>query len=223
MLIWRRGHLTEFLREFLRKEGLGIHRHGPVCASCKQSILLPNPATSNPPPAVLTRCRDCFGECVECSECCVARHGRIPLHRTEEWTGTFWRKRSLHSLGLVVQLGHAYDECHQPDKGHDMTVIDSHGIHTVAVSFCACERALTANKRVQVLRAGWYPASMTDPQTCATLAVLEEFHLLHLKGALNVHDFIAAVSRRTDGAKVTTPPVCCSFCFFLLHSELTCT
>ncbi|KAF7983646.1 hypothetical protein HWV62_20596 [Athelia sp. TMB] len=123
-----------------------------------------------------------------------------------EWTGRYWRKRTLASLGLVVQLGHGHDKCHHPGDKMDMTIIDSHGVHTIGARFCACERALTANKRQQLLRAGWYPASVTDPQTCATLAVLEEYHLLHLKGALNVHDFVAAVSRRSDPANLSTPP-----------------
>ncbi|KAF7965199.1 hypothetical protein HWV62_45095 [Athelia sp. TMB] len=179
MLLWKRGHVNEYLHKFLRQDGLGEHRHTPVCENCKKRI--PIPAADSPP-------------------------SRMPLHRTEEWTGSFWRKRTLRSLGLVVQLGHLYDGCNCPDAGHEMTVIDSHGIHTLTVNFCACERASTASKRVQMLRAGWYPASLTDPQTCATIAVLEEYHLLNLKGALNVHDFIGAVCRRTDATMVTTPP-----------------
>lgn len=212
MLIWRRGHVTEFLHEFLRRDGLGSHQHGPTCSTCLQPVPSQDPSLQDPqqassPQTFLTRCRDCFGDCIECNECCVARHRRMPLHRTEEWTGAFWRTRSLHSLGVVVQLGHSHDICYHPDTGCDMTIIDSHGIHTVAVNFCACERSLTAMKHVQLLRAGWYPASMADPQTCATLAALEEFHLLNVKGALNVHDFIGAVSRRTNAAKITMPPV----------------
>ncbi|KAF7966211.1 hypothetical protein HWV62_39676 [Athelia sp. TMB] len=57
----------------------------------------------------------------------------------------------------------------------------------------------TGLRRMQLLRAGWYPATMTNPQTCATLAVLEEYHLLLLKGALNVHDFIAADREKAMG------------------------
>ncbi|KAF7972629.1 hypothetical protein HWV62_17380 [Athelia sp. TMB] len=206
MRIWKQDHVNEFLSEFLRRDGLGGHHQIPVCASCKKTIPMPDPLATVPPRTVLTRCRDCYGDCVECSRCSVLRHSRMPLHRTEEWSGSFWKPRTLRSLGLVVQLGHAHDVCYTPDSGHNMTVIDSHGVHSVDVSFCACERSLTASKRLQMIRAGWYPASMTDPQTCATLAVLEEYHLLHLKGALNVHDFISAVSSRSDASNVTTPP-----------------
>ncbi|KAF7969167.1 hypothetical protein HWV62_28172 [Athelia sp. TMB] len=227
MFLWKRDHVTEFVQEFVRHEALGTHRHRAICSTCKEEIPTPprpnikplspsNDDPSTPPhnapsPILLMRCRDCFGDCVECSKCCLMRHSRLPLHRTEEWTGIFWQRKTLRSLGLVVQLGHGHDACHHPDagpehKGHEMTIIDSHGIHGVTVNFCACERALTCNKRQQLLRAGWYPASVTDPQTCATIPVLEEYHLLNLKGALNVRDFVAAVSRRADAGKVTTPP-----------------
>lgn len=107
----------------------------------------------------------------------------------------------------MVQLGHPQTVCYHPDKLANLTVIDSHGIHEIAARFCDCERALLANKRQQLLRAGWYPASVTDPQTCATFRVLDEFHLLNLKGALNVHSFVGALDSRTDATKVAMTPV----------------
>lgn len=104
MLVWKRGHVTEFLRESLRRDGLGSHRHGPVCSTCLQAIPPRDTQPANTLQIFLTRCRNCFGDCVECSACCVARHSRMPLHRTEEWTGVYWHKRSLHSLGLVANV-----------------------------------------------------------------------------------------------------------------------
>ncbi|KAF7964913.1 hypothetical protein HWV62_1753 [Athelia sp. TMB] len=72
MQIWKADHVTEFLREFLRRDGLGEHRHGPVCATCKEPIPLPDteravvpmedvqpPLGVQSPPIFLTRCRDC--------------------------------------------------------------------------------------------------------------------------------------------------------------------
>ncbi|KAF7968026.1 hypothetical protein HWV62_32158 [Athelia sp. TMB] len=242
MLIWRQGHITEFLHELIRHEGLREHRHGAVCATCRKPVPIPQPrspgdeadddetadneaadnepadnekvgdevsddeACSDTPPPGLMRCEDCFGDCVECVSCCLERHARLPLHRTKEWTGNYWRKKSLKKLSLVVQLGHPGTICHTPDKAFSLTVLDSHGIHVVAACYCKCERSLRASRRAQLLRAGWYPASVTDPGTCATFRVLEEFHLQNLKGALNVHNWIGAVEMRTDGMKIAKTP-----------------
>lgn len=107
----------------------------------------------------------------------------------------------------MVQLGHPGTVCHNPDNVFKLTVLDSHGIHEVAARYCQCELALQASKRAQLLRLRWYPASVTDPTTCATFRVLEEFHLQHLKGALNVHNWIGALAMRTDGTKVSLTPV----------------
>lgn len=86
-------------------------------------------------------------------------------------------------------------------------MLDSHGIHEVTARYCGCERALLASKRAQLLRIRWYPATVTDPTTCATFRALEEFTLLNLKGALNVHNWIGALAMRTDGTKVSLTPV----------------
>ncbi|KAF7978528.1 hypothetical protein HWV62_45709 [Athelia sp. TMB] len=125
---------------------------------------------------------------------------------SSEWTGQFWRKRALQDLGLVVQLGHPGTVCHHPDNPLEFVVADSHGIHQVNTRYCACELSLTTNKRRQLLNAGWYPATVTNPHTCATIRVLDEFHLQNLKGGINVQSFVAALARQTDATKVSPPP-----------------
>lgn len=128
----------------------------------------------------------------------------------QQWTGRYWHNKTLKDLGLIVQLGHPGTPCRNPDNVFNMTVLDSHGIHQVSACFCKCERALHASKRAQLLRARWYPATVTDPTTCATFRVLEEFHLQNLKGALNVHNWIGALAMRTDGTRVALTPVSCN-------------
>ncbi|KZP27106.1 hypothetical protein FIBSPDRAFT_712253, partial [Athelia psychrophila] len=152
-------------------------------------------------------CQDCHGDFVECATCCLKRHELLPLHRTQQqWTGRYWDNKTLKDLGLIVQLGHPGTPCRNPDNVFNMTVLDSHGIHQVSACFCKCKRALHASKRAQLLRARWYPATVTDPTTCATFRVLEEFHLQNLKGALNVHNWIGALAMRTDGTRVALTP-----------------
>jgi hypothetical protein len=113
-------------------------------------------------------------------------------------------------------MGHYDTPCLNPAPTLPITVLDHNGIHKVAVRFCDCERALLSDKRIQCLRAGWYPATVTDPQTCATFRVLEEFHLLNLTGGLNVHDYIGALERRTDGSRTTLAPVRPQLCLILI-------
>ncbi|KIM81001.1 hypothetical protein PILCRDRAFT_9047 [Piloderma croceum F 1598] len=107
--------------------------------------------------------------------------------RDHEWNGNFWEKQMLKDLGLVMQFGHSNGLCLNPGPIIAGMIIEHNGIHPV-------------------LRAGLYPASVSDPQSCATFQVLEEFHLLNLTGGLNVHDFIGALERRTDATGVTLTP-----------------
>lgn len=93
-----------------------------------------------------------------------------------------------------------------------MTVLHSNGIHRVNVCYCDCSRA--SGRRAQLLNVGWYPATITDPRTCATTVVLDHFHRLNLAGNMNVLDFIAALEQHTDGTKVEETPVS----FLLRHN-----
>lgn len=127
----------------------------------------------------------------------------------QEYTGVFWRKVTLYDLGHTTQLGHGHlqSPCYSTGAALDITVLDGSGIHKVKVRFCECQESSFASKRVQLLRAGWYPASLTDPESCATFRVLEEFHMLHVTGALNAHEFIQALERRTDSSRIEFTPV----------------
>lgn len=90
MKVWADTHIDEFLHELLRKEGLGSHRQRPQCVTCKVALTatpaLPNHDEADHSSSALSpllRCRDCFGDCIECLACCLQRHARLPLHCTE--------------------------------------------------------------------------------------------------------------------------------------------
>ncbi|KAF7372003.1 CxC2 domain-containing protein [Mycena venus] len=106
-----------------------------------------------------------------CQTCIVKWHAVLPMHWIQEWNGTFFEQRSLSSLGLVMQLGHLVGySCSNPSRAHkDFVVIDTTGIHNVTVNFCLCDGRL--EKRQQLMRVCWWPATARDPQTCATFAV----------------------------------------------------
>ena len=131
------------------------------------------------------------------------------------WNGLYFQRSSLKTLGLRVQLGHPPGRfCPTKQPGHkDFAVIDTNGIHSVAVDFCRC---VQVEHRSQLLRIGWWPATPLEPQTCATMAVLRHFHLLNLQGNVTGYSFYRALEYQTDNTGLNPPLVnssCLSFMF----------
>ncbi|KDQ65191.1 hypothetical protein JAAARDRAFT_91545, partial [Jaapia argillacea MUCL 33604] len=104
---------------------------------------------------------------------------------------------SLKNIGLHVQLGHSPGNvCPTRYSGHkDFVVLHMNGIHQVTLDYCAC-RGL--HRHMQLLMAGWWPATPLEPQTCATLHVLRHFQLLNLQGKLTAFDFYQVMELQTD-------------------------
>ncbi|KAK7052704.1 hypothetical protein R3P38DRAFT_2432528, partial [Favolaschia claudopus] len=161
------------------------------------------------------RCVDqaCFGEQLYCSQCIVEMHKLHPTHFVEKWDGThFVRKRSwLQQLGLVVQLGHPpgvvcpYGE----SAAHDFVLYDLSGVHELSVRFCGCRTRATGEKierRVQLLRACWWPATVHLPNTCVTFGALRLFQLLNCMGKLSAYDFLRGLELFTNNDGLDPPP-----------------
>ncbi|KAJ7678300.1 hypothetical protein DFH06DRAFT_975917, partial [Mycena polygramma] len=171
-------HRMPYLRELLRRDGLG-EASDVVCPGCTSGV-----------PAY--RCRDCKGNLLFCKECCLMRHAANPLHIIDCWNGVFFVKSTLRDLGLRVQMGHPPNEaCGKPEPAREgFVIIHDGGIHYVDVDYCACERRRAAGAHhIQLLRAGWYPASPKRPQTCMTLTSLERFHMEALQAKTTMYDF----------------------------------
>ncbi|KAJ7740757.1 hypothetical protein DFH07DRAFT_698699, partial [Mycena maculata] len=151
----------------------------------------------------LFKCLDC-GQFLQCKKCCVEGHVCTPLHRIEEWNGQFWIPVTLRELGLVYQLGHGGMACPYLDpRLLTMTVLELPYIHRVHYRYCKCQKAAHVTNLQQCLRNGWYPATITDPATCASFRTLETFRLQNVVGNMNVHDFITAIERQTDATAST--------------------
>ncbi|KAJ7154647.1 hypothetical protein C8R46DRAFT_1227479 [Mycena filopes] len=152
-----------------------------------------------PPDRRVFRCDEC-GQFLQCKDCCVERHQMSPLHFLKVWNGDFWVSKTLQSLGLIYQLGHQGGACPRPNAVvRSMVVMETSGIHEIKYRRCGCARASTMNHVQELMRNGWYPATATDPDTCATLRVLERFRLLNVVGNVNAHDFVTTLERSTDG------------------------
>lgn len=114
---------------------------------------------------------------------------------------------SLHQLGLRLQLGHIQGvNCPFREQGHkDFIVLDSNGIHNVAIDFCGC--AGGPARYLQLLEVGWWPSTPLDPQTAATMSVLRLFHVTNLQGQVTPTDFYRTLEQMTSGDGLTILPV----------------
>ncbi|KAJ7797034.1 hypothetical protein B0H14DRAFT_3093238 [Mycena olivaceomarginata] len=160
---------------------------------------LPNPKRLEP--------SDCAGGVLLCKACVVDKHVELPLHVIYEWNGIFFTKSSLRDAGLRIQFGHLPRErCAHPQPGNaGFVVLHNNGIHTVNIDFCGCDSAMRADPYIQLLRAGWYPATDERPQTAATFSVLDTFHLHTLQAKTTAYDFYAVLERLTDVTGLKPP------------------
>ncbi|KAJ6463769.1 hypothetical protein C8R47DRAFT_992319 [Mycena vitilis] len=194
MAQWRKEKQF-FLDETVRREGL----EESECALCKTEL-----RPEGAPPQRIFRCSDC-GEFVQCIGCCISHHAMSPLHFLEEWGGKFWKRKTLESIGLVYHVGHGGRPCPAPAEGVlSMVVIDTNGLHTVNYRYCGCSKSRKTSNLGLLMRNGWYPATLTDPSTCATFRVLDLFRLLNVVGNVNASDFIMSLERLTDPIGATT-------------------
>ncbi|KAI0688809.1 hypothetical protein C8Q76DRAFT_772031 [Earliella scabrosa] len=181
----------DFLDELLAYAGCNeaIDEEEVLCAVCQT-----HPAT--------VRCEDCFRRPIRCKGCVLESHSEHLLHRLEEWDGRKFVRTSLEKLGMVVNLGHSHNRCPNPSQlSRRLVICDSTGIHTHTVRFCKCLDATaqdTAEWR-QLMRFGWFPATMDRPATVFTFRMLKTFQELSFQGKTNLYDYWRTIERITDG------------------------
>nr|GAT44791.1 predicted protein [Mycena chlorophos] len=96
---WAQRDRDEFLALFLWLDGRGSRPQAMGCARC---LSVERPAVA--------RCCECSHSRLVCVDCCVAEHAGNPLHWIEVWNGQYFKRTSLKSIGLRVQLGHPLGE-----------------------------------------------------------------------------------------------------------------
>ncbi|KAF8993816.1 hypothetical protein BDZ89DRAFT_972653, partial [Hymenopellis radicata] len=201
MLHWvADGRPQEFLEELVRHEGPGTV--GPTsCISCHDSRLAVSTAANEG----IFRCEECWGVGSECLDCLLRGHRRNPLHKILRWTGDFYVKVTLFSLGLRMQLGHrAYLPCHNPIPAtKDFTVMHTNGLFKAAADWCGCETRTP--RRIQLLHSELYPATTRNPKTAATFRLLEEHEMLTASGKLSPYEHYQALERLTDNTGIELP------------------
>lgn len=88
---------------------------------------------------------------------------------------------------------------------HVLVVMHGNGIHEVSVRYCDCLQAVP--RRIQLLRNGWYPATVYMPATCASFEALELFHAATLTGKLSGYNFYQTLVYLTDALGLKVPKV----------------
>lgn len=108
-----------------------------------------------------------------------------------------------------MQLGHSPGErClnAKSASGDGFVVVDVHGIHEIGLDYCGCEKAQI--HYIQLLRARWFPATSSEPQTAATFALLEMFHLLTFESKVSAYEFYHSLGRHSDNTGITPIKAC---------------
>ncbi|KAJ6566718.1 hypothetical protein B0H19DRAFT_1025332 [Mycena capillaripes] len=200
---WAEDHRNTFLAELLCLEGCtDAELNG--CASCLKQFELKQPGTPSVPVAPGDHhCVDCTGGGeLLCGDCILKRHLQLPFHRIQHWDGKMFVRKSLRSLGLRIQLGHWFGPnrtCPAPTPGTNFVIIDTNGVHEVALDFCGCRSG--GLHTVQLLRARLFPATTTTPRTAATFNVLRRYHLLSFESKCAAYEFYQSLARESDNLR----------------------
>ncbi|THV04648.1 hypothetical protein K435DRAFT_649011 [Dendrothele bispora CBS 962.96] len=147
------------------------------------------------------RCTDCFFPTCLCEGCFLEAHASNPTHWANVWDdekGHFVRKDICH-LGYVTTIGHGGDTCRHVSYESEakwFTLVDVNGIHRTRLAFCKCDS--NVDKVDLLLKAGIFPATVDNPDTGFTFALLDFYNLDTLISKKSAYDICAALRRRTN-------------------------
>ncbi|GLB34092.1 hypothetical protein LshimejAT787_0109760 [Lyophyllum shimeji] len=146
------------------------------------------------------RCTECFQSELFCQDCIVAQHRNHPLHFLQEWTGTFFRRAHLVDLGFMLTLGHGGDPCPNglsTSKGRPTVIVHINGIHKANIKYCHCD---SLSEPDQLARERLFPATIEQPETAFTFAVLKHFHISNLTSKISAYDYFGSLRSLTNNA-----------------------
>ncbi|KAJ6550627.1 hypothetical protein DFH09DRAFT_1086573 [Mycena vulgaris] len=150
-------------------------------------------------------CSDCLQAELLCRQCWLNKHRTIPTHWALVWNKKerFFEKHDFSRVmdNTTIGLGHYGLRCPDADLGNSFTLVDRNGIHATAVSFCRC-KAPDGQRGVpkfqQLLQAGIFPGSVTDPKTGYTLGLLDYYREMCSQGKGSAYNFVLVLQRLAD-------------------------
>lgn len=157
------------------------------------------------------QCCECHQHHPSCPSCIVTTHRHCPFHRLRFWNGSYWERKTLAEVGLVVALGHHGAVCSEHDASKppsDVVVTHINGIQRVRVIYCHC--AGHPPHLTQLMRAELFPATVKHPASACTFEVLKRFHLLKIQSKIPAYEYFETLKRYTDNVlpmsvSVSTP------------------
>ena len=136
----------------------------------------------------------------------------------QQWNGDYFRKESLATLGLTLQLGHTIGErCPHPSSCHQFTIFDLTGVHQAVIRYCTCAPGDGGYRRRQLLRSRLFPATFVHPQTVFSFRLLDCFHQLQSINKTNLYDFYNTIVRLSDNAGLSPPITSTPHFIFVAH------
>ena len=160
------------------------------------------------------RCEeDCFETApLQCQQCIINLHTRLPFHRIQEWTGEYFKRTSLHDLGARIFLGHSGMPCPNRSSaytGRPFVIVDRNGFHKFILEFCHCDnlKDVLQTEPIQLIRARLFPATLDQPETAFTFRLLDDFHAHTLSSKKSSYVFHDALQKRTEAAFPQDVPV----------------
>ncbi|EJD33003.1 hypothetical protein AURDEDRAFT_77292 [Auricularia subglabra TFB-10046 SS5] len=168
-------------------------RFGSVCPRCDKS----DPSVDH---TVRYKCFECFQAPPLCKPCILDAHKHAPFHDVHEWTGSYLRKVSLSSVGLVICLGHDEEKCPSAgDARMKMTIVHGGGIREMEIVQCTCgDSQAKGSLALRLWRSGLFPATFIRPGTVISAGALSDFHLLTQTAKVNATAFCTFLRRKTD-------------------------
>ncbi|KAJ7144583.1 hypothetical protein C8R44DRAFT_865490 [Mycena epipterygia] len=192
------AHMNELRAEepvFLRIL-LSLHYHSQLLTLCtcgKQSHLR------------TVACTECLQSELLCPQCWLNKHRIMPTHWALVWNREerFFEKHDFCRVmkNAVIGLGHYGEPCPDADLGRSFTLVDSNGIHATCLAFCRCK---TPNGKrgepefQQLLRAGIFPGSVSEPKTGYTLGLLDYHRQQRNQGKGSAYNFVLVLQRMAD-------------------------
>ncbi|KAK0237350.1 hypothetical protein EDD85DRAFT_953347 [Armillaria nabsnona] len=152
--------VDEYIAESLRREGCG----DAISQNCCSGLVCEDTD-------ICFRCITCRDARLFFNVCIISLHMACPTHVIQHWNGNYFDKVPLCDLGMQYQVGHLGGEiCPNPQLafGNHFTIIDTNGIHDIALDFCSC---MWKHLFAMQLQSSWlFPATDTEPCTAVTTA-----------------------------------------------------
>ncbi|KAJ6545752.1 hypothetical protein B0H19DRAFT_955848 [Mycena capillaripes] len=158
------------------------------------------------------QCRNCIQYEASCKQCFIVAHRNNPFHWAEVWDAEkgFFVRSNLSGLGHHLHLGHNGGECSKamPDIGFE--VMANTGAHSLRLRCCGHFTTNPGEKigdRVaQLLRAGLFPCSFSEPKSAITFSALRQFEIFSAESKVAAFDYCGALRRLSDNAFTASVP-----------------